>query len=280
MSEFKFDEIGYWSEVKLEIIKEYASAYGVAFANRPYLSRLYIDGFAGAGVHISKTTKESVPGSPTNALLVEPPFHEYHFVDLNTGKANNLRQIAGDRLNRDVFVYEGDCNDILLNLVFPRVRYEDYRRALCILDPYGLHLNWEVIKTAGKLGTIDLFLNFPIMDMNRNALWRDAAGVDPEDAARMTAFWGDDTWRQAAYREEEHLFGFDDVKGTNEDIVKAFKDRLRTVAGFKNVLDPMPMRNTRGATVYYLFFASAKDTANKIARDIFRKYSNKGAGNG
>jgi len=23
----KFDEIGYWSEVKLEIIKEYASAY-------------------------------------------------------------------------------------------------------------------------------------------------------------------------------------------------------------------------------------------------------------
>ena len=72
---------------------------------------------------------------------------------------------------------EGDCNQILLENVFPRVRYEDYRRGLCILDPYGLDLDWNVISRAGQMKTIDLFLNFPVADMNRNVLWRDPERV-------------------------------------------------------------------------------------------------------
>ena len=69
----KFDEIGYWSEIKLDIIKDYASAYSriLAAQTKPALHHVYIDAFAGAGVHISKATGEYVPGSPTNALLVQ-----------------------------------------------------------------------------------------------------------------------------------------------------------------------------------------------------------------
>jgi len=37
------------------------------------------------------------------------------------------------------------------------------------------------------------------------------------------------------------------------------------------------MRNSRGAIVYYLFFASQKDTAEHIVLDIFKKYENRGA---
>ncbi len=29
-----------------------------------------------------------------------------------------------------------------------------------------MHLNWEVIYEAGQSRAIDLFLNFPVMDMN------------------------------------------------------------------------------------------------------------------
>jgi hypothetical protein len=46
-------------------------------------------------------------------------------------------------------VYEGDCNRVLLEDVFPKVRYEDYRRALCILDPYKLNPDWTVVAKAG-----------------------------------------------------------------------------------------------------------------------------------
>ena len=42
---FKFDEIGIWSELKLEIIEQYGAAYTKAFARTPKLKKYYIDGF-------------------------------------------------------------------------------------------------------------------------------------------------------------------------------------------------------------------------------------------
>lgn len=268
-----FDEIGYWSELKLEMLKKYAQAYSTILANQQGFSHYYIDGFAGPGLHLSKTTGELVSGSPLNALEIVPPFKHYYLIDLDGNRVESLRRAVGTR--PDVTIREGDCNEILLNEILPNVRYELYRRALCLLDPFGLHLRWDVTKLAGSLRTIDLFLNFPIMDMNRNALWIDPERVRPADAARMTAFWGDASWRQAAYRRSSQtsLFGEEPVeKAPNEAVVEAFRRRLRDVAGFRNVPEPLPMRNSTNAVVYYLFFASPNDTANEIIEDIFSRY--------
>jgi three-Cys-motif partner protein len=271
----KFDEIGYWSEVKLEILGKYAAVYSRILANQPGLHHVYIDGFAGAGEHLSRATGDLVPGSPLQALAVTPPFREFFFVDLSGDKVGHLRGIVGART--DVHVLHGDCNRVLLDEVFPQVKWEDYRRALCLLDPYGLDLEWEVVRTAGRLRTIDLFLNFPIMDANRNVLWNDASGVSLGQAARLTAFWGDESWRTAAYRPSSQmgLFGDDLEKSENDAVAEAFRQRLKDVAGFANVPKPMPMKNSRGAVVYYLYFASQKDVANHIVEDIFERYGNR-----
>jgi hypothetical protein len=53
-------------------------------------------------------------------------------------------------------------------------------------------------------------------------------------------------------------------KQSNDQVAEAFRRRLEEVAGFRFVPKPVPMRNTRGAVVYYLFFASPNATANKI----------------
>jgi three-Cys-motif partner protein len=159
--------------------------------------------------------------------------------------------------------------------VFPRLRYEDFTRGLCLIDPYGLDLDWDVIKTAGQLKTIEVFLNFPVMDMNRNVLWHDASRVDPIQRQRMTRYWGDESWRQVAYTTENDLFGFE-RRTDNETIATAFRDRLRDIAGFRHVPEPIPMRNSTGATVYYLFFASPKAVADKIVTQIFDKYRDYG----
>lgn len=275
MSGRPYDEIGYWSEIKLDIVREYASAYSriMAAQRHPRLTHVYIDAFAGAGMHISRTSGEYVPGSPLNALLVDPPFAEYHLIDLDSRKVQSLRSLVQN--HPEVRIYEGDCNDILLNKVFPRVAFGDYRRALCLLDPYGLQLDWSVLQVAGQMKSIEVFLNFPVMDMNRNVLWRIPENVDPKQAARMTGFWGDESWRQAAYDTKRNLFGWEE-KTDNQTIVDAFRSRLRTVAGFKNVPQPIPMRNLHGAVVYYLFFASQKPVAAGIVQEIFRKYSDRG----
>lgn len=273
----RFDTIGDWSEIKLDIVRQYATAYSTIFSGRQQarFHHVYIDAFAGAGLNISKMTGEFVPGSPLNALLVMPSFREFHFIDLDGRKVAALRKLVGER--PEAHVYQGDCNEILLKEVFPKVRFTDYRRGLCLLDPYGLHLNWEVIQTAGAMGSIDMFLNFPIMDMNRTALWRNPERVDELGIARMNAFWGDDSWRNVAYESVPTLFGPSEEKVGNEAIAKAFRNRLREVAKFSEVPEPLPMRNSKGSIVYYLFFASPKAVAKRIISDLFKKYKRREA---
>jgi len=268
----KRDEIGEWSELKLDIQKKYAGAYTTILKARN-LHPNYIDGFAGAGTHIRKRTKELVLGSPLNALNVTPPFEDLYFVDLDSTKVTELqRQTAG---MKHVHVQGGDANNVLVSKVFPRIRYDQFQRALCILDPYGLDLNWNVIKAAADTKTIEIFLNFPIMDMNRNALFWNPDDASPDDVERMTAFWGDESWRNVAYSTTGNLFGYPE-KQTNEVIAEAFRERLHKVAGFKYVPEPVPMRNSRNAILYYLFFAAQKETAENIVMDILNKYRREG----
>jgi three-Cys-motif partner protein len=277
MARIKYDEIGYWSEVKLDIVREYASAYSRIIKAQPKIKQhLYIDAFAGAGRHISKNTGEFVLGSPLNALAVDPPFSEFHLIDLDGDKTDELRQTVGGR--DDVHIYSGDANQVLIRDVFPRCRYEDYRRALCLLDPYALTVDWNVIQTAGKMKSIEIFFNFMMMDANMNVFRRNPDKTSSDQSLRMDRAWGDHSWFNAAYERVLTLFGPDEEKASNEAIAEAFRVRLNKVAGFKYVPEPMPMRNKQGALVYYLYFASGNRVGAEIVQSIFKKYCNKGVG--
>jgi three-Cys-motif partner protein len=273
MGSTRYDEIGPWSEIKLEIIKEYAGAYTKILTKQSFQRFVYIDAFAGAGKHVSKATGTFVPGSPQNALLVNPPFSEFHFIDLNDKRVAALTQLANERDN--VFVHQGDCNQILIDTVFPRCRYEDYARALCLLDPYSLNVNWQVFETAGRMKSIEVFYNFMIMDANMNVLFRDPDTVSATQRDRMTAAWGDESWRSAAYKKTRGLFDDIEEKEKNDRVAEAFRKRLRDVAGFEFVPQPISMKNSSGAIIYYLFFASPNRTGAKIVKSIFDKYKDR-----
>ena len=45
---------------------------------------------------------------------------------------------------------------------------------------------------AGHSRAVDMFLNFPVMDMNRNAIWRNPNAVPKDGIDRMNRFWGDE----------------------------------------------------------------------------------------
>jgi three-Cys-motif partner protein len=270
--EFKFDKVGDWSILKLDIIEKYGSAYTRAFSGERGhgLKKYYIDGFSGAGLHVAKRAGKSVEGSPTRALKVAPPFDKFYFIDLDKGKADYLQTQCEGR--KDVRIVNDDAN-IFLRKLLPTIRYDRYERALCVLDPYKLDLDWDVIELAGKSRVVDLFLNFPVMDMNRSAIWREPERTPMGGVERMNRFWGDESWRQAAYAKSPQMNFFsepEDEKQGNAAIVAAFRDRLKKVAGFKNVPEPIPMTNSKKAVVYYLFFASPKPIAETIINDIFK----------
>lgn len=277
MSNESFDTIGEWSEAKLNILREYVKPCMQILNKHHPLFPVYIDAFADRGQHISRKTNEIIPGSPLNALRIEPRFKEYYFIDIEPEKVEMLKKLVSRELESyeeplpEVRILEGDSNVILKESILPKITRNSYRRALCFLDPYGMHLDWKVIKLAGGLGTIDIFINFSIMDMNRNVLRRDPGNVDEKEIQKMNLFWGDESWKEIAYDRNGNLFGFPEKK-TNEDIKNAYRERLKRIAGYAYVPQPIAMKNSKNAVVYYLFFASAKSIARKIVDDIFTKY--------
>jgi three-Cys-motif partner protein len=271
------DAIGPWTEVKLDILREYAAPYSKIVIAHGF-HHMYIDAYAAGGAHISRTTGQVVAGSPLVALSTEPPFREYHFIDADPNRVDQLRRHSGKRA--DIHIHAGDCNEILIRDVFPLVRYEDRRRALCLLDPYNINLSWNVIATAGRMKSIEVFVNFMVMDMNMNVLLRDPARADAVQVARMDRFWGDGSWREVAYEvsRQGSLFGGPEqvkVEDANERISEAYRKRLIDVAGFAYAPRPLRFVNRLGATIYYLFFASPNQTGGKIIEDIFRKHRKK-----
>ena len=270
----EYDEIGVWSEVKLAIVKDYAAAYATIMdaARRksiPSLKWIYIDAYAGPGIHLSRETGETVKGSPLIAVNTNPPFHEYHFIDSNPKRVEQLRLLTRDMEN--VFTYEDSCDNVLMQKVFPRAEYRDFRRALCLLDPYSIDLNWRLIEKAGKMGSVEVFVNFMIMDVNRNVLRNDPLAGKVE---QMTRLWGDETWRDHAYYKTPTLFEEDKLsKVSNERLAEAFRRRLVDKAGFKYVPKPMPMKTKSNSIIYYLYFASPNNAGAHIVEDIFSKYS-------
>ena len=119
-------EIGKWSEIKLDIIREYATSYSIILSKqeRPNLEHVYIDAFAGAGYHISKKNGYLVWGSPLQALLIEPPFTAYHLIDLDQGNTEVLElqvksRTTGPYIPETVHIYNADCNKILIEKIFP-----------------------------------------------------------------------------------------------------------------------------------------------------------------
>jgi len=128
--------------------------------------------------------------------------------------------------------------------------------------------------------SIEIFVNFMIMDMNMNVLLRDPAKAGAAQVARMDKFWGDRSWRDVAYEKspQGNLFGESEevkVEDANEKVAAGYRRRLIDVAGFAYVPKPLRFVNSLGRTIYYLFFASPNRTGEKIVESIFEKHRKK-----
>lgn len=267
-----FDEIGPWSEIKLDILRKYAAPYS-RILKRNGFRHGYVDAFSGPGLHIRKADKQEVLGSPLVALGIEPPFDEYHFIDLDGEKVSYLQERVGPR--SDVSFYTADCNVVLCESVLPRFSFALRTRALCVLDPYKLTLDWGTVLAAGLSRAVEVFINFPVMHMNRNCKHPRVEEILPGELDAMDRFWGDRSWHAAMFSDSPQLNFLGDeelIKQGNVDLVRAYCRRLQEFAGFGFVADPLPMRNSKNAIVYYLIFAGPNETGWRIVQDIYRRY--------
>ena len=190
MKPFEYDEIGYWSKVKLDIIKDYATVYSqiLSVQKTPALYHIYVDAFAGAGKHISERQAGFVTGSPMNALQVSPRSRNTISLSLTCTKRTPFK---ASWVAAPMFVYTSKTATLRFWTRFclrhaGRTTVEHWS----CWTRMGLHLNWNVLQTMGRMRSVEIFLNFPVADMNRNLLWHNPELVDHRDVDRMNAYWG------------------------------------------------------------------------------------------
>lgn len=264
-----------WSRDKLDLLSKYLGAYAriMQVQKAKWLqSFAYVDAFANAGVYQDAETAELVSGSPIVALGSQPPFDEYWFIEKSAERLDRLRELVTTAAPGSKSRFsQGDANRVLQDEVSTTFRRENYNRAFVFLDPYGLQIEWLTVEALAETRAVDIFVNFPIMAINR-LLDRDRA-PDMQRRALIETRMGPADWLDLVYRSQLDLFG-DEHTGRGPlsavDVAQRYIANLSKLFGY--VSDPVVMRNSQNAPLYALVLASHNPTAVKIMNEIFARY--------
>jgi three-Cys-motif partner protein len=155
--------IGIWTLEKLAILHLYF--HGFTSASGKAGGGVCIDGLAGPGlceVRGARMPPRFVWGSPLLAARTTPPFGRCIFIESRLRSANTLAERTKS-YSRRVTVRAEDVNDELPKVV----RDEVPRQApcFCLLDPEGLELSWQTIRStalvAGRRRKPEFLVLFP-----------------------------------------------------------------------------------------------------------------------
>ena len=269
------DLVGTWSEEKLGLLKKYLSAYVTVLhkqESKGIKGYEYIDGFAGSGRPKSKDKERYIEGSPRIALGLSTPFTAYHFIEISEWRREKLQALKYEFPDCNIRIYSGDCNEVLRSQIVPTLPYSSYKRAIAFLDPFGLALEWETLKAIASARTIEVFINIPIMDINRNIRRQDKDQISEESRKRMTLFWGPG-WDADFFSEQPDLFGGSEIvlqPRSAREVGNLYRKRLRQLFPFCTV--PVVLRNSINAPLYGLIFGGHNRTGMNIAEEVFQKF--------
>jgi three-Cys-motif partner protein len=291
---------GDWTVDKLDRLRKYLQAYTTILKRNPqaqFFSITYVDAFAGTGIcnlplraespsplfgelteGETQEAREFISGSARIALETEPSFDRFLFVEQDPECAKRLTDLRTDFPERAarIVVQVADANQYLMEWC----HHTDWRRnrAVVFLDPFGMEVEWNLIKAIAETRAIDLWLLFPLGVAVNRLLTR--SEPPPEHWARaLTRTFGTDEWQSAFYTRHKQftLFGLEERHERQADLTAVgdfFVRRLQTAfaAVAKN---PLPLVNSRNVPLYLLCFAAGNPkgapTAVRIAQDVLRR---------
>ncbi len=250
-------EVGPWAKDKYHFLGRYLDAFTTAMRNRYRLH--YIDLFCGSGLARIKGTGEVVAGSPLIAANLRFPFHHLHLCDAAPSNIRALKErLAEHDLLNPPIVLEADANEAIGELLSGAGEYQSL--SVAFVDPFGLHLDFETIRTLAQSARADLIILFAdSMDALRNLkLYWD----DPEQASNLDRWMGTNEWRGA-------LEGLGPEE-RGRTLRKFYEDRLSSELGYEH-FEQVFIENSRRREIYSLIFASKHERGAQLWRGIAEK---------
>jgi three-Cys-motif partner protein len=283
-----------WTEEKLERVGKYLPAFTTALKRQGF-KLVYIDAFAGDGwVEYKKLAGSQryldldLPqlagfseGSAIRAVKTTPMFDGYYFIDDDPAKVERLKAsvaTANPRALARSSFQVADANAALQEVT----NAIDWRetRAVAFLDPYGAEVDWRTLDLIAAHRGIDLWYLFPAMAVQR-MLPRHGAVPDAW-GHRLDRLLGATDWRERFLKDRPSADLFDSTMERKESTanMRAIEDyvtgRLRSTFKGGTGSRAVPLMNSKGSTMFLLFFAmtnpdpKAITRAMKIANHILR----------
>lgn len=273
---------GTWTVEKLEILEKYAIAYLKVFKNKPYISLLYFDGFAGSGdiSHEINGSEYTIEGSTRRILDIDDPrsFDLYYFVEKSKKLADSLQQMIREEYpTKKAHVANMDCNCKIIDLAnFLKDRGKKYK-VLAFIDPKGMQLEWNSIKHLKGLN-VDLWILNPTSGCNR--LLKNNGDIIDSWKTRLQKFLGmeENEIMDHFYKTplQQNLFGHTELEKEKNAIQKLhllYANRIKTI--FKYVSDARVLRDSQGRILFHFFMATNNEIALRIANSTVNSKAQK-----
>ena len=267
---------GGWSLEKLDCLEDYLKAFVRALRDK-FRVLMYVDAFAGKGWHrvrhatrpVSSDGSQHViaEGSAMRAMRPENRFDIYRFNDLDSRHVQELRDFIEQARQRllpsvDASVEQTDANTFLLRVAeeLKAARSCNQTRAVAMLDPFGMQVNWESLCALGSTHSVDVWYLVPLGAIARLA--PRYSNVRPGWHRRMVTCFGDLQWQRYFYREDltPDLFGGNRrlERQVGMDVVIRFVEhRLKLAFPGGLARRPLLLGPARRAPLFGLFFAMA-----------------------
>ena len=271
---------GKWTEEKLDAFEKYVNAY-LTIMNKHRDNNLweliYFDGFAGSGSRNEETTED---GKQLMLNLIDEqqlseveltPYKEAAERVLNIKSNAALEARLEPLRNGKKLVFRPhDANQEIVKLA-NAMHQNNKLKALVLLDPFGMQVDWDSIKQLQHTGT-DLWILIPTGVIINRLLDRKG---DLKLINKLTSFFGLDEVLLRDYfykkRTENTLFGdaeiIEKVKEPISKIAQLYVERLKTIFDYVTE-QPLVLCNTSNTPIFHFACASNNPTAIKIASQI------------
>jgi three-Cys-motif partner protein len=191
---------GKWTTVKLDYLQRYIDLFETSMCSKPWCARCYIDLFSGTGKFQVENQSGYHLGSALLALTTKHPFTHYFFVDQSPENIDIFSKRCEKTTNFKKRFYVGDANKRINEVVEEEIKAIDQNRSknqwtslnLAFLDPDGLELEWETVKTLASVRKMDLIIFYSQSGLTRN--FDNCLNLDSDTV--IDKFFGDREWRK------------------------------------------------------------------------------------
>ncbi len=276
---------GNHTKIKLEVVRLYIDFYTRVLKKQPF-KLIYVDPFAGSGdceIKISAKRKDintidafentehepsltntaTIDGSAKIALNIDRLFDEYHFVEENAKRYEQLESLKAQHNDKVIYLYKGDANQKLLKIL-QEVNWKN-TRAIIFIDPYGMETEWETLVAIANTKAVDLWYLFPLSGVYRQAA-NNYGSMDKGKIEAINRMLGTDEWQTTFYEsKQDDMFGSEPLLQRTadiDDIVRFTQERLSSI--FAEVPEPKLLPDT-GPVMFALFFSVANPRAASIS---------------